>query len=82
MLGIARKIGSTESENKTTAGGRDDRLLSGYLLNLHRGAAPVRDLMLADIDRFQSLGAIGYADDLRIALNRFTSQFIDRNDPR
>jgi hypothetical protein len=52
------------------------------LVNLHRGAAPVRELMLADIERFQSLGATGYADDLRTALKRFTSEFIDRKDRR
>ena len=82
MLGIAKKIGSSGSENKAAAGGRDGRLLSGYLVNLHRGAAPVRELMLADIERFQSLGATGYADDLRTALKRFTSEFIDRKDRR
>lgn len=81
MLGIAKKIGSSESEIKA-ARGRDGRLLSGYLVNLHRGAAPVRELMLADIERFQSLGATGYADDLRTALKRFTSEFIDRKDRR
>ena len=82
MLGIAKKIGSSESEIKAAARGRDGRLLSGYLVNLHRGAAPVRELMLADIERFQSLGATGYADDLRIALKRFTSEFIDLKDRR
>ncbi|MBG0797714.1 hypothetical protein IYX23_08530 [Methylocystis sp. L43] len=82
MLGIAKKIGSSESENKAAARGRDGRLLSGYLVNLHRGAAPVRELMLADIERFQSLGATGYADDLRTALKRFTSEFIDLKDRR
>ncbi|AZG76651.1 hypothetical protein [Methylocystis rosea] len=82
MLGIAKKIGSSESENKASARGRDGRLLSGYLVNLHRGAAPVRELMLADIERFQSLGATGYADDLRTALKRFTSEFIDLKDRR
>lgn len=82
MLGIAKKIGSSESESKAVARGRDGRLLSGYLVNLHRGAAPVRELMLADIERFQSLGATGYADDLRTALKRFTSEFIDLKDRR
>lgn len=82
MLGIAKKIGSSESEIKAVARGRDGRLLSGYLVNLHRGAAPVRELMLADIERFQSLGATGYADDLRTALKRFTSEFIDLKDRR
>jgi hypothetical protein len=82
MLGIAKKIGSSESESRAAARGRDGRLLSGDLVNLHRGAAPVRELMLADIERFQSLGATGYADDLRTALKRFTSEFIDRKDRR
>ncbi|CCJ05874.1 hypothetical protein [Methylocystis sp. SC2] len=82
MIGIAKKICSSEAQNKVAARGRDGRLLSGYLVNLHRGAAPVRELMLADIERFQSLGAVGYADDLRVALKRFTSEFIDRKDRR
>jgi hypothetical protein len=82
MLGIAKKIGSSGSDTKVAARGRDGRLLSGYLVNLHRGAAPVRELMLADIERFQSLGATGYADDLRVALKRFTSEFIDLKDRR
>jgi len=82
MIGIAKKIGSSGSQNKAAAGSRDGRLLSGYLVNLHRGAAPVRELMLADIERFQSLGAIGYAEDLRTALKRFTTEFIDRKDRR
>ena len=83
MLGIAKKIGSSESENKAAARGRDGRLLSGYLVNLHRGAAPVRErATLADIERFQSLGATGYAEDSRTALKRFTTEFIDRKDRR
>jgi len=82
MSGIAMKIGSSKGDRKMEAGARHGRLLSGYLVNLHRGAAPVRELMIADIERFQSLGATGYADDLRIALKRFTSEFIDRKDRR
>jgi hypothetical protein len=82
MLGIAETIGSSESQIAVGAPGRERRLLSGYLVNLHRGAAPVRELMLADIERFQSLGATGYAEDLRTALKRFTSEFIDRTDRR
>ncbi|TLG79195.1 hypothetical protein FEV16_04065 [Methylocystis sp. B8] len=82
MLGNAMKIGSPKGGGKTEAGARHGRLLSGYLVNLHRGAAPVRELMLADIERFQSLGATGYADDLKLALKRFTSEFIERKDRR
>ena len=76
------KTGSPKGDMTAVAGARHGRLLSGYLINLHRGAAPVRELMLADIERFQSLGATGYADDLRIALNWFTSEFIDRKERR
>ena len=82
MLGNVMKISSPKGGGKTEARARHGRLLSGYLVNLHRGAAPVRELMLADIERFQSLGAKGYADDLRIALKRFTSEFVDRKDRR
>ena len=71
------KTGATMGDRKMEARARHGRLLSAYLVNLHRGEAPVRELMLADIERFQSLGAIGYADDLKIALKRFTSEFID-----
>ncbi|MGJ0503970.1 MAG: hypothetical protein ACR65X_09550 [Methylocystis sp.] len=42
----------------------------------------MRELMLADIERFQSLGATGYAEDLRTALKRFTSEFLERKDRR
>ncbi len=76
------ETGLAKGDGKTEARARHGRLLSSYLVNLHRGAAPVRALMLADIERFQSLGAIGYADDLKIALKRFTSEFIDRKDRR
>ncbi|MGD9545441.1 MAG: hypothetical protein AB7F41_00910 [Methylocystis sp.] len=82
MIGIAGKIGSPNGDRKAEPGTRHGRLLGGYLVNMHRGAAPVRELMLADIERFQSLGAIGYADDLRIALKRFTSEFMSREDRR
>lgn len=82
MLGIVEKIGSAESHINVGTPGRDRRLLSGYLVNLHRGAAPVRELMLADIERFQSLGATGYAEDLRTALKRFTSEFLEHKDRR
>lgn len=82
MLGIAETIGSSESQIAVGGPGRERRLLSGYLVNLHRGAAPVRELMLADIERFQSLGATGYAEDLRTALKRFTSEFLERKDRR
>ena len=76
------KTGLTTGDRKTEARARHGRLLSAYLVNLHRGEAPVRELMLADIERFQSLGATGYADDLKIALKRFTSEFIDGKDRR
>lgn len=76
------EISLAKGERKTEARARHGRLLSSYLVNLHRGEAPVRELMLADIERFQSLGATGYADDLKIALSRFTSEFIDKKDRR
>jgi hypothetical protein len=76
------KIGSATGDAKKEVRTRHGRLLSGYLVNLHRGEAPVRELMLADIARFQSLGATGYADDLKIALKRFTSEFIDTKERR
>ena len=82
MLGIAKKIGSSESEIKAAARGRDGRPLSGYWSICIAARRPVRELMLADIERFQSLGATGYADDLRTALKRFTSEFIDLKDRR
>jgi hypothetical protein len=71
------KMSPATGDGKTEVRTRHGRLLSGYLANLHRGQAPVREQMLADIDRFQSLGATAYADDLKIALKRFTSEFVD-----
>jgi hypothetical protein len=55
--------------------GRGSRLLAGYLFNRKRGAAAVRDMILADIRRFSELGAVGYASDLIDVLNSYNAEF-------
>ena len=54
---------------------RPGRLLAGYLANRDRGAAAVREMMVADIRRFSELGAIVYAADLEEALIHFDEAF-------
>jgi hypothetical protein len=54
---------------------RHSRLLAGYLFNRKRGAAAVRDMILADIRRFSELGATGYASELIDVLNSFNAEF-------
>ncbi|MBY6240151.1 hypothetical protein [Methylosinus sp. Sm6] len=44
------------------------RRLNSYLLNRHRGAAAVRDIILADIRGFADLGLPDVAADLAIVL--------------
>ncbi|QGM99922.1 hypothetical protein [Methylocystis parvus] len=50
---------------------RQARLLEGYRLNLRRGEAKVRDMILKDISRFSDLGANRYASDLSEVLEQF-----------
>ncbi|TLG77808.1 hypothetical protein [Methylocystis sp. B8] len=54
--------------------GAQCRLLSSYKLNLDRGVDTVRRLILADVARFQEMGAQKYADDLKIVLACFAAE--------
>lgn len=51
------------------------RLLSSYLLNLDRGPAAVREMIVGDIDRFRDLGARRQASDLCLVLDCFLADF-------
>ena len=65
---------TTETHEQMLAD-RRSRLLAGYLLNRKRGAVAVRSMILADIQRFSELGAIGYASELVDVLNSFNAEF-------
>ena len=69
------EIEQPTSTNRCIATNRSGRMLSGYLLNMGRGAAAVRDMILDDIRRFSDLGATGYVTDLVAALCCFDSEF-------
>lgn len=58
----------------TTNRDRTDRLLRSYRLNMDRGAAAVRRMILEDIRRLSEMGAQAYAADLRQALFRFDGE--------
>jgi len=61
----------------TTTPDRTDRLLSAYQLNMDRGAAAVRQMILDDIRRFSEMGAPAYVADLRKALFRFDDETME-----
>jgi hypothetical protein len=50
-----------------------NRLLSSYLLNLHRGAGTVREMLDRDRRCFLELGANSRAADLEAALRLFVT---------
>jgi hypothetical protein len=51
---------------------RQRRMLAAYLLNRKRGVAAVRKMIRDDINRFNDLGARGYASELAEVLTRFS----------
>jgi hypothetical protein len=51
------------------------RLLAGYPLNLERGAATVRDMIVVDVRDLLDLGAKQQAADLCVVLGRFLSDY-------
>lgn len=53
---------------------KHERTLSSYLLNSHRGAAIVRDIIIADIRGFIDLGLPHVAADLTVVLRLFLSK--------
>lgn len=55
--------------------GRHCQLLSGYLLNIHRGAAEVHAMILRDVQGMQELGAYKHALDLKIVLECLLAEF-------
>lgn len=54
---------------------RHERTLRSYLLNSHRGAAIVRDIIVADIRGFIDLGLPHVAADLTVVLRLFLARF-------
>jgi hypothetical protein len=70
-----RNLERTTVAHEQILTGRRSRLLAGYLLNRKRGAVAVRSMILADIQRFSELGAIGYASELIDVLNSFNAEF-------
>ncbi len=53
---------------------KHERTLSSYLLNRHRGAAIVRDIIIADIRGFIDLGLPHVAANLTVVLRLFLSK--------
>lgn len=52
-----------------------ERTLASYLLNRHRGAAAVRDILVADIRAFVDLGQSRAAADLMIVLRMLLARW-------
>ncbi len=70
----ARASGLTSSAGGETASStRAGRLLSSYLLNLHRGSDAVMEMIDRDRRFFLDLGAGGRAADLEATLRLFLS---------
>ena len=62
--------------------GAQCRLLSSYMLILDRGPDAVRQMILADLIRFQELGAQRYAEDLKVVLACFVAEFLPTAEAR
>lgn len=60
---------------RTPPSAKHSRLLSSYLLNLERGPAAVREMIVGDIRGFRDLGARQQASDLCLVLNCFLADF-------
>ncbi|WP_174800280.1 hypothetical protein [Methylosinus sporium] len=52
-----------------------ERTLASYLLNSHRGAAAVRDILVADIRGFVDLGQARAAADLMVVLRMLLARW-------
>ncbi|TDX63956.1 hypothetical protein EDE12_106101 [Methylosinus sp. sav-2] len=52
-----------------------ERTLASYLLNRHRGAAAVRDILIADIRGFVDLGQSRAAADLLVVLTMLLARW-------
>lgn len=52
-----------------------ERTLASYLLNSHRGAAAVRDILIADIRGFVDLGQSRAAADLLVVLSMLLARW-------
>jgi len=68
-------LSSNEMLSGVTPSAKHCQLLSSYLLNLERGPAAMRDMIVADFRCFLDLGARQRAADLLIVLRCFLSAY-------
>jgi uncharacterized membrane protein (GlpM family) len=66
---------SNEIISGVTPSARHHSLLAGYLLNMGRGPAAVRDLIVSDLRGFLDLGVKRRAADLLIVLRFFLAKY-------
>ncbi len=69
-----------DEESNFRPNGAYCHLLSGYLLNLHRGPAAVDAMIGRDVVGMQELGAYKYALDLKIVRECFRAEFPAQRD--
>ncbi len=67
-------LGSNEVVLGSVKSKRHDALLASYLLNLHRGPATVRDMIVSDLRGFLDIGALNRAADALLVLRLFLSE--------
>lgn len=70
-------LASDEIVSDATPSGKHHSLLSSYRLNMRRGAAAVRDMIIADLHTYLDLGASQYASDLLLVLRLFLKDHPD-----
>jgi hypothetical protein len=68
-------LASNEAVGGAAPSARHRQILSSYLLNLHRGAVAVREMITRDLRCFLDLGAKRRAADLVVVLCLFLSDF-------
>lgn len=79
MISLAECSASTSSAPDepplgASPSGRHEKALGSYLLNSHRGATIVRDIIVADIRGFIDLGQPHVAADLIVVLRLFLAR--------
>ncbi|PWB83963.1 MAG: hypothetical protein C3F11_03850 [Methylocystaceae bacterium] len=80
MISLAERSAPTgpapgESTYAASRSNKHERTLGSYLLNSHRGAGIVRDIIVADIRGFIDLGLPHVAADLIVVLRLFLARF-------
>ena len=79
-IGVTRSVGCSglnfdEIFSTAVPSAKHSRLLASYLLNLERGAATVRDMIVVDVCDLLELGAMQQAADLCAVLGCFLSDY-------